>query len=115
MAVSKTTNNAGQEIYEGVELSTKFDDLDFHTPKYKFETDVQVALHTNLGSFTVLDRMTGFGNGAQDIESGYRDLDGNFWLASGGYDTREARLDTVGDAIKWVKDRANTCTGDRIR
>lgn len=39
--------------------------------------DIQWAFHTNLGSLTVFDRLTGFG--WRDIESGYRDTEDNFW------------------------------------
>lgn len=69
--------------------------------------DKQIALHTDFGSLTVLDRMTGFG--WRDVETGYRDPDGNFWLASGNQDVTESGSKTIGEAIEWVKERANTC------
>ncbi|MDD4436477.1 MAG: hypothetical protein PHS04_00365 [Tissierellia bacterium] len=75
------------------------------------EDDKQIALHTNLGSLTVLDRLTGFG--WRDVETGYRDPDGNFWLASGNQDVTRSNVKTIGEAIKWVKERANTCIGDK--
>ena len=61
-----------------------------------------------LGRITVLDRMTGFSWG-RDIESGYKDNDGKFWLASGHCDVRESAGITVAEAIEWIKARANTC------
>lgn len=69
--------------------------------------DKQIALHTNLGSLTVLDRMTGFG--WRDVETGYRDPNGEFWLASGNQDVTKSGVKTIGEAIKWVKERANIC------
>ena len=74
---------------------------------YKFEKDTQWALHTNLGSITVLDRMTGFG--WRDVETGFRDPNGAFWLASGMMDVRKENLKTFKDAIQWIKDNSNTC------
>lgn len=66
----------------------------------------QWALHADIGSLTVLDRMTGFG--WRDIETGYRAPNGDFWLASGGCDVRESGANTIGEAIDWVKRRSNT-------
>ena len=71
--------------------------------------DTQIALHTNLGSLTVLDRLTGFG--WRDVETGYRDPNGGFWLASGNQDVTRSDVKTIGEAIEWVKERANTCIG----
>ena len=71
--------------------------------------DKQIALHSNLGSLTVLDRLTGFG--WRDVESGYRDPNGEFWLASGNQDVTMSSVKTIGEAIEWVKERANTCIG----
>jgi len=110
MSLNKYVNSYGKECYSGVKQDTKFDDLEFHIVEPSFEDDIQHAVHTNLGSFTVLDRLTGFG--WRDIETGYRDMDGGFWLASGGFDVRESGAETMLDAIKWVKDYANNCTGD---
>lgn len=61
------------------------------------------------GRITVLDRMTGYGNGIRDVESGYRNKDGKFWLASGGFDVRSNADFTVTQAIEWIKKNANTC------
>ena len=107
--VKKYINDFGKECYKEVEPHNVFSDFDFHTPSHKFESNKQVALHTNLGSLTVLDRLTGFSGGIRDIESGFRDSDGSFWLASGGYDVRESNAITIADAIQWVKEKANTC------
>lgn len=59
---------------------------------------------------TVLDRMTGFGY--RDTETGYRDEEGKFWLASGGYDVRDCPEFTIQEAIAFVKHFANTCVGE---
>ena len=61
------------------------------------------------GRITVLDRMTGYGNGIRDVESGYRNKDGKFWLASGGFDVRSNADFTATQAIEWIKKNANTC------
>lgn len=73
----------------------------------KWEDDDQWAFHSNLGSLTVLDRLTGFG--WRDTETGYRAPNGDFWLASGGFDVRESGAKTVQQAIDWVKSKANNC------
>jgi len=105
----KHINGLDEPHYKGVLPDTPLSDLEFHTPAYQFESDESVALHTNLGSLTVLDRMTGYGG--RDIESGYRDLEGKFWLASGGFDVRWSGASTVQEAIEWVKRNSNICVG----
>lgn len=88
----------------------------FHYPKYQgdgeYRHEWNVAFHSELGSITVLHRMTGYGYREYDTETGYRDQDGNFWLASGGYNAME-ECDgmKIIDVIGWVKKNANTCTG----
>lgn len=106
--MEKYINEAGKECYSGVTENTPVLELEFHKA-YTYESDIQYALHTNLGSLTVLDRMTGFG--CRDVETGYRSPEGKFWLASGNCDVRISNAQTVGDAITWVKERANLCTG----
>lgn len=76
------------------------------------ETDTQVAFHSNLGSITVLNRMTGYSGGVRDVETGFRDLDGKFWLASGNFDIRREGCKTVGDAIECIKRNANNMRGE---
>ena len=61
---------------------------------------------------TVLDRITGYGYGVRDIETGYRDEDGNFWLASGGFDIRDYPELSREEAILKIKQNANTCVGE---
>jgi hypothetical protein len=56
---------------------------------------------------TVLDRLTGFGR--RDVETGYRDKDDLFWLASGGFDIRRSEGLTIAEAIDLIKANANTC------
>ena len=67
----------------------------------------------NRGRITVLDRLTGYGNGLRDIESGYQDADKNFWLASGGCDVRTVGNLSIDQAIEWIKEHANTCVPNR--
>lgn len=116
--MEKYVNEWGKTIYTGVEESTPFD-FDLFTEvdmskqnshcSYDYERDYQRAFHSNLGSLTVLDRMTGFG--WRDVESGFRDKDGKLWIASGGKDIRYAEVKTFGEAIEWIKENANTCIG----
>ena len=108
--MNKYTNQFGKECYEGVEPNTRFDQFEFHMVEDGYDDDIQMVLHTNLGSLTVVDRMTGFG--WRDIETGYRSKDGKFWLASGGCDVMDSDCETIQDAIDWVKERANTCLGE---
>lgn len=107
--MEKYTNDWGRECYRGVKDDTPFSDMHFHLVADQVDDDVQWALHTNMGSLTVLNRMTGFGY--RDTETGYRAPDGKFWLASGHHDVRSSRATTMGEAIAWVKERANNCVG----
>jgi hypothetical protein len=107
--MEKYINDHGKECYRGVVESTPMADLEFYLVPDDFEDNIQYALHTNLGSLTVLDRLTGFG--WRDIETGFRGPDGKFWLASGGCDVRDSGASTIGAAIEWVKKHANTCDG----
>lgn len=107
--MEKYINQHGKECYRNATFESVFSGELFHEVP-RWEDDYQFALHTNLGSLTVLDRMTGFG--WRDIEAGYRDPEGKFWLASGGFDVRDSESKTIGEAIAWVKERANNCIGD---
>ncbi len=98
-----------QQIWCGVKEDTLFDDLSFYQVPDQQCDDIQYALHTNLGSITVLNRMTGFG--WRDVETGYRDMNGKFWLAGGAFDVRVAGCLTFMDAVNCVKENANTCIG----
>lgn len=108
--MEKYINEYNKEVYSGVEENSLMSELEFHEVLPHFEDDYQVALHTNLGTLTVLDRMTGFG--WRDTETGFRAQDGKFWLASGGYDVRDSGAVTFGEAVEWVKKNANTCKGE---
>ena len=100
-------NEKGIKCFRGVDPDTKLADLEFQNIPDQFEDDKQVALHTNLGTLTVLNRMTGFGH--RDIETGYRAPDGTFWLASGMFDIRWHSDKSIAEAIKIVKENANNC------
>lgn len=115
--MEKYTNKLGKECWKGITADSEFSSEIFHEVPpsiYDLADDCdrnyQYAFHSDLGSLTVLDRLTGFG--WRDIETGFRDPDGKFWLASGKLDVRASKCKTVGEAIKWVKDNANTCTGE---
>ena len=105
--MKKYINDSGKECFKSVFHDPVFDADLFHLVTERFESDVRYALHTNLGSFIVLDRMTGFG--FRDTETGFRDNDGEYWLASGGYDVRKSGSVSINDAINWVKSKANSC------
>jgi hypothetical protein len=107
----KYTNEYGKECYDGVEETTPFSEELFHMPEFQAEDGENFAFHTNLGSLTVVDRMTGFG--WRDVESGYRAPDGQFWIASGDIDVRFSDCKTVGEAIAYVKRYANTCVPEQ--
>jgi hypothetical protein len=67
--------------------------------------------HTDLGRITVRDRLTGWGGGLRDTETGFKDKDGKFWLASGMFDIRRFPELLLKDAIELIKKEANTCIG----
>ena len=61
---------------------------------------------------SVLDRLTGYGDGdIRDIETGYKDKDGLFWLASGNFDIRDYGELSYIEAVDKIKKNANTCVG----
>ena len=105
--MEKYINEYGKECYRGCADSDALTVELFHEVDYVMEDEHQLALHTNLGSLTVLDRMTGFGY--RDVETGYRDVNGCFWLASGNCNVITSGAKTLGEAIAWVKENANTC------
>ena len=111
----KLVSKVGKPFYKGVELDTPMSDVEFYEVQDMWDGDIQYVLNTNLGSITVLDRMTGYDGGVRDTESGFRDPDGKFWLASGMCDVRFSGAKTVGEAIEWIKSRANTCVGSESR
>jgi len=92
-----------------VDLDSKFNIVEFEEIKYSEEDHLKYA-NTTVGRFTVLSRMTGFGY--RDIESGYRDNEGLFWLASGYVDiVYDCSDKTVAEAIDYIKGLANICVG----
>jgi hypothetical protein len=96
-------------FWVGATRSTYFDPALFEPVQNQFGTDRQWALHTDIGSLTVLDRMTGFG--FRVTETGFRSPDGGWWLASGNHDVRFSGAKTLGQAIDWVK---NNCQGQHV-
>lgn len=96
-------------VFNGCCESSPFSPDLFHSVNMMWadKGDEQAALHMDIGSLTVVDRMTGFG--WRDIETGFCAPDGRFWLASGGFDVRDSGAATIGEAIEWVKRNANTC------
>lgn len=115
-----TTNEHGKPFWIEVEEESLVIDENFHEVNMsnKFfeelgeDPNIQFAFHCNLGSITVLDRMTGFGFGVRDTETGYRDPDGKFWLASGMFNIRDHMPMQFADAVKLIKQNANNCVGE---
>lgn len=111
--MERVTNEHGKLVLVGATLETEFTKELFHDVDMgemrELEGDTQQAMHSSLGSITVLNRMTGFG--WRDTETGYRDPDGKFWLASGNFDIRDYEVKTIGDAIELIKANANSCAG----
>ena len=58
---------------------------------------------------SVLDRLTGYSGYVRDIETGFKDIYDNFWLASGDFDIRKYPELTLDEAIALIKENANTC------
>jgi len=108
--MKKCIKDNGREIWEEVELTDSFDQSMFYEVDMStLPDDYQFALHTNLGSITVLDRLTGFSGYVRDVETGFRDPEGNFWLASGNFDVRSHTPKVFEDATILIKKNANTC------
>jgi len=90
-------------------LTQKIQDLSFKEVPMSDHADCQYAKHEQWGSITIVDRLTGFG--WRDIETGFRDPDGRFWLASGDFDIRDFPDLLISEAIELIKEKANTCIG----
>ena len=87
-------------------------ELDWKEEKRCGGEDVIFTAHTEIGRFTVLDRLTGWGEGhSRDTETGFKDKDGKFWLASGMVDIRKFTELTIQEAVDFIKKEANTCEG----
>ena len=110
--MNRYINEFDKECYEGVEPESPFSENLFHKVKEVTSEEEQFAFHSNLGSLTVLDRLTGFG--WRDVESGYRAKNGDFWLASGNIDVRKSGCKTVSEAIEYVKSHANTYVPEAV-
>lgn len=108
----KYINDFGKVCWHNIEPTTLFDLEMFHVKVTNDGDDRCLVLHTNLGSITILDRLTGFSGGVRDTETGFRDQNGNFWLASGMMDVSKSSVNTIGEAIDWIKANANTCIPD---
>ena len=93
--------------------TTTIGELDFLEVTDKCSKELgnqQFAHHGEFGSITVLDRMTGYGH--RDVETGFRDPEGKFWLVSGNFSIRSYPDLTINEAIEQIKLLANTCRGD---
>ena len=74
--------------------------------------DVIFTAYADEGRFTVLDRLTGWGDGnCRDTETGFKDAFGKFWLASCMFDIRRFPELSIPEAIELVKKESNTCIG----
>ena len=93
-------------------LDKLLSEVEFKKITYDYSKDTQWAAHLDCGSITVLHRLTGFIGEVWDTETGFRDPEGKFWLASCDFDIRKFDDLTVREAITKIKEYANTCTGD---
>jgi hypothetical protein len=73
--------------------------------------DVIFFANSELCTFSVLDRLTGYEFEIRDTETGLRDPHGKFWLASGNYDIRQFPELSIDEAIRQIKKDANVCNG----
>ena len=87
-------------------------DIEWDNDTYCEGDNILYVYYFNGQRITVLDRLTGYGHGVRDIETGYRDEDGNFWLASGGFDIRDCTELTIEEAILKIKQNANWCNDE---
>ena len=88
-------------------------DIEWNIDTYCEGDNILYAYNFNDQRITVLDRLTGYGYNVRDIETGYRDEDDNFWLASGGFDIRDYPELSREEAILKIKQNANTCIGEQ--
>lgn len=89
----------------------KIKDLEF-TETTQSKSDILWTHRSEYGIISILDRLTGWGEGnVRDVETGYRDIDGKFWLASGDFDIRRYGDLSIPEAIGKIKQNANTCVG----
>ena len=105
-----TIENAsvGDVLEDGsIDLTQKIKDLTFKDIPMGDPDSSKKAHHAPWGSITVLDRMTGFG--WRDVETGFRDPGGLFWLASGDFDITDFPDLSISEAIELIKENANTC------
>ena len=107
MVTENYINSCGIKCYRNISANSEFSIDMFQSIPNELRDDEQWALHTDIGSLTVMDRRTGYG--WRDVETGFRDIGGKFWLASSDCDVRSSGCKTIGEAIEWVKQRANTC------
>ena len=90
----------------------KIKDLEFTETTYG-EINILWINRNDHGIISILDRLTGWGKDGniRDIETGYRDKNDYFWLASGNFDIRNYPELSIEEAIQKIKDNANTCIG----
>lgn len=73
---------------------------------YLILTPVEVEGGKRPEKITVLDRTTGYIGEPRDVETGYTDEDGNFWLVNGDFDIRRWPDLTIVEAIEKIKEHA---------
>lgn len=106
--MKKIINSDNKEYWVDTELSSKIK-FGMFCQVETLSDDIQYALHTDIGSITIFERITGFG--WLDVETGFRDTNGKFWLDSGNKNVMDSKCDTFGEAVEWIKNNANTCVG----
>lgn len=89
-------------------MSQTVKELEFSDPEHRCDwDDVIVFAYGDWGRISVLDRITGYGFGVRDTETGYMDKQNNWWLASGMFDIRNYPELTIEEAIDKIKSNAS--------
>lgn len=106
MSKENDTNAGAQAV-----ANTAMLDLDlFEVIDKDDDNKMKILRLGGVSCITILDRLTGWGCGdVRDVETGYKDHDGKFWLASGNFDVTKQGCVTVDNAITLIKANANTC------
>lgn len=107
-------NERGIPVWKDVEENSPFSAEMFHNVDlgHNEGANAMRALLSNLGSITVLNRLTSIqGHVVHDEETGFREPSGRFWLATEGCNVLDSDCKTWGEAVAWVKVRANACVG----
>ena len=84
----------------------KVSELKWSEHKHDGDNKLYAAFDPDGNRFTVLDRVTGYGDGdIRDVETGYKDKNGKWWLRSGMFDIRDYPDLTLEEAAAKIKEQ----------